>query len=85
MTGQPARNPSPVNSAERDKLNGRETRARLVAAGQELILVKLALRCGGKDSRRYDLVYARYDQPAATQLSLTGVETWLGMRGRFSL
>ena len=72
--------PDPAAAPER--LTPRELRAERAAARRGLILSKTSLRCGGADSGRYDLLYERYNQPAATNLKLTAVETWLGLRGQ---
>lgn len=59
----------------------REQRAGRVAASQGLILQKSAVQCGRDYGCRYDLIYTRYEQPAALNLKLPAVEVWLGIRG----
>lgn len=59
----------------------REQRASRAADRQELILRRSALRCGGDENYRYDLLYQRYNQPVAINLELIDIEVWLGIRG----
>jgi hypothetical protein len=59
----------------------RERRASRAADRQELTLRRSELRCCAADSRKYDLIYQRYDQPVAVNLDLIAVEDWLGIRG----
>jgi len=67
--------------AKPEPLKKRELRADRVATRHGLTLVKSRLRCGGSESRRYDLLDERYNQLVATNLKLSAVETWLGIRG----
>ena len=53
---------------------------RCAADRQELTLRKSTIQCGGKNDTRFDLVYQRYNQPVAYDLTLTEVEVWLGLR-----
>lgn len=64
-----------------EHLTPRELRADNAAARQGLILRRPRIRCGGDKFRMYDLIYERYNQPVATDLSLMAVEVWLGIRG----
>jgi hypothetical protein len=73
---------SPSDSAARlERPTPRELRADRAAAQQGLILRRSGIRCGGGKSHRYNLVYERYNQPVATNMELTAVEVWLGIRG----
>lgn len=58
----------------------REQRAGRVAASQGLILRRSAVQCGRDYGCRYDLIYTRYEQPAALNLKLPAVEAWLGIK-----
>lgn len=72
-----------TDAGRNEHLSPRELRASKTAAQNGLILRKSPIRCGGgdhDDSCRYDLVYERYGQPAATQLKMTAIEIWLGIR-----
>jgi hypothetical protein len=73
----------PVSSsatADDQPLTARERRVSLVADRQGLALRRSGIRSGGEDVRRYDLIFERYNQPVATDLELTAVEVWLGIR-----
>ncbi|HSG63391.1 MAG TPA: hypothetical protein VLD39_00250 [Gammaproteobacteria bacterium] len=59
----------------------REQRAGRVAASQGLVLQKSPIQCGRDYACRYDLLYTRYEQPAALSMKLPAVEVWLGIRG----
>lgn len=80
VSDQNARDIEVTSSAADEHLTPKELRASRAADRQGLRLRRSHIRCGGEDDTRYDLIYERYNQPVATNLKLTAVEVWLGIR-----
>ena len=63
-----------------ERFDTRVSAVRCAADRQELTLRRSTVQCGGENDTRFDLMYQRYNQPVAYDLTLAEVEVWLGLR-----